>query len=430
MEMLRLRLIGVIMSDSINSGDNCINIISSGDVSFNINLSDFTEEFRLFIAKEIKGVLSSGSNREVDILRSIGEGDKISAENALKSIMFKETEDYIESMLRKSAIYSLIDKDKSLFKFEEVYSLFPNNFDAFNCYILALIDVGQLDRAELVIRNGMEIFEDDEEIEVINGNLGVVLKNQGKFLDAIGCFIIAAEKSEKKCNYVGTVKHLNNLGNCYNHQGEYDESMSVLETALDYLRGNFIDMVSKEVKLLESNILTNMAISCKNKYQFSKENELLIKAKEFLLKAISVVSYYNIPQVEGRHYGNIANIYESLGEKENYIDSLKKAKSCFERTSSDKDYITCEINIGRYYYSINELNFALEHYNKCFEHKSLALYKPIHALLNYNVACVYHAKMQMSKATGYALDAYHIYMSIGRRDMAKRVKEDFALNIT
>ncbi|MBH0010938.1 tetratricopeptide repeat protein [Pseudoalteromonas sp. NZS100_1] len=420
------------MGRSIVSGDNSTNIISDGDVNLNIQLDTkhLKGELRDIIKEEICNLKLSTDSLELETYRSIVTGNVIDAEKSIELLVKKHKDSYSKGILKAANLYVLVNRDKALACYRTAYKNSNKDFEIINSYALYLMNLGQLKEAESIYLNAIKDLVLNSELEPIEGNLGVLYKNLGDYDEAIEHLIIASELSIELKKDIGSAKHLNNLGACYHNQGDYEEAISVLTVALDTITSLEVnDEIEKnDIKSTESSILANISISYKTAYQKTKNNVFLYDAIKHSLQGVEISSEKKLTTYLGRHYGNLANFYSLLDNKDKYREYLIKAKETFDDQTSDKDKLTCVMNFGLLCYEEGNPHKAIEHYLDCLDQGVSDKYKKLHALTQYNLAIAFDSIGQVERANRAAKTACSLFEEFGQYSFVKDLKSAFLID--
>lgn len=420
------------MEKSIISGDNSMNIISEGDVNINIQLDEkqLTGDFRNIIREEISKLLLSKDSLELDTFKSIITGNTINAERSIDLLVKNSNDSYSKGILKAANLYVLVNKDKALDCYKSAYKCSNNDFEIMNSYALYLMNLGHLKEAKTIYLKALENLVLNSEIEPVEGNLGVLYKNIGDYNEAIEHLIIAAELSTELGKDVGSAKHLNNLGACYHNQGDYEDAIKVLTVALNTITSleSNDELESKDLKSTESNILANISISYKTAYEKTKNSSFLNSAIKYALKGVEISKKNKFHNDLGRLYGNLANFYNLSGNKDKHREYLIRAKDTFNTQASDKDKLTCIMNLGLLCYTEGDPDQAIEHYLDCLEKGVSDKYKKLHALIQYNLAIAFYSIGKVDQAENAAKTACLLFTELEQYSLVKDIKIAFQLN--
>ncbi|WP_421250446.1 tetratricopeptide repeat protein [Aeromonas sp. 600584] len=413
---------------SISSGDNCTNIISDGDVNLFIEECGFIEEFRDVIRDEVHKIINSKSSLEHEAFISITSGNVEHAEACIDRIVIESSELHLNNLLRSANMYAFINQDKALNCYSKAYAMHPNSFKISNIYALYLMNIGKMREAKEIYTNSLIYFKTPSELEPIEGNLGLLYKNIGNYSCAIEHLIKASELSLELNNQIGSAKHLNNLGSCYINQGDYVEAIDVLKVALESVTSSHAqkEMLSIDNRQTESNILANISLAYKTEYDKNKNSESILKAIEYAEKGLKIATDAGLNNVMGRHYGNLSNFYDRLGNSKKKKEYLLKAISAFDLKSSNKEKLTCIMNLGLSYFNEGSAEKAISYYLECLSH-GINKYKKLHAQVEWNMAIARFEVGEVQKAMESAKTSANIFDELELHNYAKEIKNAFGI---
>lgn len=420
------------MNRKIVSGDNSTNIISDGDVNLNFQLDakNLTGELRNIVREEICKLTQAGNSLELEASRSVVNGDIINAEKSIDLLVRNTTESYSKNMLKAANLYVLVNQDKAISSYRSAYESSSDDFDIINSYALYLMNLGRMKEAEVIYLKAIKVLVSNSELEPVEGNLGLLYKNLGDYDKAIEHLIIASELSIKLDKNIGSAKHLNNLGACYHNQGDYEEAIDVLTVALDTVVSLEVNgqLENKDLKSTESSILANISISYKTAYQITQNRIFLTKAIDYALQGVEICDKNQLDNYLGRLYGNLANFYDLLDNRDKHREYLTKTKDTFNEKTSDKDKLTCLMNFGLLCFKEGNTAKAIEYYLDCLKQGVSGKYKKLHALTQYNLAIALHSIGEVEQAKNTAEIACSLFKDLGQYSVVKDLKQAFAIN--
>lgn len=382
-----------------NSGDNCTNIQAGGDVHVHNHVS----------LQRLQTTIERMEHPELkiheDILELIGKGDFQSAQNCIDELVSNLSLKYSSELLDLAVIQRLISPEKSELLVIKARKVAPDDPNILNVQALFLMDLGNIVEAETMFVEAINASNNDEIKEKIAGNLGVLYKNNGNYSKAIDYLREAIKLAAELRNDIGLIKHLNNLGACYHNIGEQENALEFLQSALEK-SNEIIDstediQTKKIVKSIQANILTNISISLKNKFRKSQNIELLEKAKLNLERAIDIEESLGNEEYLGRHYGNLAEIYRHMKDKNKHEKYVKKCFDLFERSGTLKDRLTSKVNMGLFFSDHEEYSESLIYFEELLLTSVLANFPKLHVLT--------------------LINASHSYQNTGRIDYSEKL---------
>lgn len=372
------------------SGDNSINIQSERDTFFNI------ESLQIAIDKMEYPNLETHK----EIISLIKNGRLEDAQKKLDILVNNRINEYSEELIDLATLQALINPKKSENIFEKAKNLSPDNPKVMNAYAISLMEKGENKISEKYLKDALTLSNDNEMRYKIHGNLGVLYKNTGKYEEAIENLKIARDMASSISNYEGEVRQINNLGACYHNLNKLDIAEQTLNLAKLKVQ-ELIDTPSykenlKSLKSLQASILTNLAITFKNKYLESSEKSFLDEAKHCLERAIDIEESTGNESQLGRHFGNLAEIYRHKGEKVQHKKYIDKNFSIFSRVGSLKDRLTSQMNKALYHSEYGEYEEALKQLNQLASNIELSKYPKLHVRTIINIAIVHRRKNKES----------------------------------
>lgn len=370
-----------------SSGDNCTNIQAGGDVHVHnhVSLQCLQTTIERMEHPELK--------IHKDIIELIEKGDFQSAQNCIDELVSSLSLKYSSELLDLAVIQRLISPEKSELLVTRAKKVAPGDPNILNVQALFLMDLGNISEAEEMFVKAINASNNYEIKEKIAGNLGVLYKNNGNYSKAIDNLREAIKLAGKLRNDIGLIKHLNNLGACYHNIGEQENSLEVLQSALEN-SNEVIDLTEdiktrKIVKSIQASILTNISISLKNKFRKSQDIELLEKAKLNLERAIDIEESLGNKELLGRHYGNLAEIYRQLNDKDKHEKYVKKCFNLFESSGTLKDRLTSKMNMGLFFSDYKEYSESLRYFGELLSTSDLKNFPKLHVLTLINASHSY-----------------------------------------
>lgn len=370
-----------------SSGDNCTNIQAAGDVHVHNHVS--LQRLQTTIERMEQPELKIHE----DIIELIEKGDFQSAQNCIDELVSNLSLKYSSELLDLAVIQRLISPEKSELLVRKAKKVAPDDPNILNIQALFLMDLGNVGEAETMFFEAINASNNDEIKEKIAGNLGVLYKNNGNYSKAVDNLKEAIKLATELRNDIGLIKHLNNLGACYHNIGEQENSLEVLQSALEN-SNKVIDSTEdiktrKIVKSIQASILTNISISLKNKFRKSQDIKLLEKAKLNLERAIDIEESLGNKELLGRHYGNLAEIYRQLNDKDKHEKYVKKCFDLFESSGTLKDRLTSKMNMGLFFSDYEEYSESLRYFEELLSTSDLKNFPKLHALTLINASHSY-----------------------------------------
>ncbi|ECI4153519.1 tetratricopeptide repeat protein, partial [Salmonella enterica] len=253
---------------------------------------------------------------------------------------------------------------------------------------------------------------DNEYTFKAHGNLGVLYKNTGRIDEAIFHLERSSASSFKRIDSIIDLKSLNNLGACYHNSNRSDEAIDVLKKALTnsitFLEKSTSKNEKQDIKSLQANIYTNIAISLKNIYLKDNINQHLYDAEEYLSKAISIEETLGNDNLLGRHYGNLSAIYRLLNDNDNYKKYALLSFDIFRYHGSEKEKLVSELNEGLFYNVNKEFDKALKQFNSLLNNPNIGKYPKLKALTLINATYTYDSLDNPEKAQALIIRARDI----------------------
>lgn len=417
--------------DIIIGGSNSINIQSMKDIFLNLYINDdviksiledkFEELFNKLSASddklknEIVKLIKSNKNEQASII----------LDELIKNVSRKFSDDCLDI-----ANLSMILKPKQAKEFyEKSIEIEPNNYTAINCYAIYLMGCGQLDSAESLFSSAfLNCSLSNIQKEAIAGNLGVLYKNRAQWDKAIKYLNLAIRIAKLNQSYIGSVKHLNNLGSVFvnfekndTSKVYLDESMSKLNIMIN-IESN-LDL-KNEYKVIKTNILTNMSIRLRYLFLRSNDESFLNKAVDLLNQAIDISEILDKKLELSRHYGNLSNVYRDLKNKKECKKLILKSLTIAKEIGDHRGEVCGLLNLGLAHFDNREFYDAKERLEEGIL-KENNMYPKLKAHLLCNLAFVYKELKDNEKMWSHAREAKDLYQKLGLSERLQVVNQNF-----
>ncbi len=337
------------------------------------------------LEKMLDRVILPNNDNISQIITFIEKGNISQAQEQIDRLVEAKISILSEELVDLATLQSLINIDKSNVIFEKALTLSPNKPSVLNAYALAQMDKGSTDEAEKIFIKALKTLKasDDDDIkEKIIGNLGVLYKNTGRYDEAVDSLMKAIELAKKLNQHISLVKHLNNLGACYHNMGMQDDAITKLEESLTKIKVLIDSSVGKEkkknLKSIQASIFTNIAIAFKNKYLNSNNKAFLKQSVSYLERAIDIEESLDNMGLLGRHFGNLAEVYRLLDDRENHEKFIKKSFSVFKNHGTKKDKLTSEMNMGLFFSHYDNHTEALVYFTNLLSNSDLKKFPKLH----------------------------------------------------
>ncbi|HHC6486695.1 TPA: tetratricopeptide repeat protein [Vibrio parahaemolyticus] len=417
------------MSHKIVGGDNAVNIQAIGDIS--INLSPEVLESVLYSQLDVlfKKLTQSDDELKNEIVRLIRNGKQSQAKKLLNKLVDETSERYSDDCLDFANLFMILEPKKAKFFYERSLCVDPGNYNAVNCYAIYLMGCGELEKAESLFSSRLSVDSLPQIAkEGINGNLGVLYKNQGKWEKSKNALLTALKLSRLNQNYIGSVKHLNNLGSVYNNLENYSRSEVYLNESLNKI--NLIINPDTEVsiknkyKSIKSNVLTNLSIRLRHLYIKDNNKDHLNKATIILEEAIDIAEMLESKQEMVRHYGNLSNVYRQLDNKSNCKKYASKALNISRVIGDHRSEVCSLLNLGLANYDEKNFDLSLELLSEALD-KCNDTYPKLKANILFSLAYVYQEVQSFEQMEECIIQAKSMFKSLGLNDSLNRLVEDF-----
>ncbi|PTP79018.1 tetratricopeptide repeat protein [Vibrio splendidus] len=417
------------MHNRIIGGDNSLNIQALRDVNINIDPEVIEVLLNSTLDDLFKKLSESDDKLKNEIVRLIRNGNQDEARKVLKKLVKGVSEKFSDDCLDFANLFMILEPNKANEFYEKSLSIDPNNHDAINCYAIYLMGCGQLDKAEKLFSSSLSIKSlSNHQREAINGNLGVLYKNSGQWNKAIDFLSAALRLSRLEQSYIGTVKHLNNLGSVYINTEDYKSSHIYLKESLSKL-DVIIELEVKpetknEYKIVKTNILTNMSIRLRHLYIKDNDKSHLSNAINILNQAIDISEILDRKQEMSRHYGNLSNIYRQLEDKKECKKFIRKSLSLSKEIGDHRGEVCGLLNLGLAFYDEKNFSDAIKALNEGLVKESNS-YPKLRANIFCSLAYVYKDINNQKKMNENAIKAKELYEELGLTDSLAVVQRDF-----
>ncbi|HEM7134585.1 TPA: tetratricopeptide repeat protein [Providencia rettgeri] len=405
------------------SGDHSTNIQAAGDVHLGISEKNL---------EEILGRVISPNNDNISkIITLIEIGKTSQAQEQIDRLVEAKISILAEELVDLATLQSLINIDKSNVILEKALMLSPNKPRVLNVYALAQMDKGRTDEAEKIFIKALEVSDDDDIKEQIIGNLGVLYKNSGRYKEAIDNLELAIEFAKKSNQNIGLVKHLNNLGACYHNIGMQDDAITKLEESLTKINVLIDSSDEKEkkknLKSVQASVFTNIAITLKNKYRNSNNTDFLKQSISYLERAIDIEESLDNIGLLGRHFGNLAESYRLLGDRENHEKFIKKSFSAFKKYGTQKDKLTSEMNMGLFFSHYDNHPEALMYFTNLLSNPDLKKFPKLNVLTLINTSHSYIQSNQKYRSKDLIREAHELSLMHNLKYEAEYIESNLTI---
>ncbi|MCE5163744.1 MULTISPECIES: tetratricopeptide repeat protein [Plesiomonas] len=419
------------MSHKIVGGDNAVNIQAIGDISINVSPEVLESVLYSQLEALFKKIAQSDNQLKHEIVRLIRTGEHKQARALLNKLVDETSEKYSDDCLDFANLFMILEPKKAKYFYERSLDVDPENHNAINCYAIYLMGCGELEEAESLFSSRLSINSLPRVVrEWINGNLGVLYKNQGKWEQSISCLLISLKLSKLNQNYIGVVKGLNNLGSVYNNLENYNKSEIYLQEALNkihvIINPDIEVRLKNKYKVVKSNLLTNLSIRLRHLYIKDNDKDHLKKAICFLEEAIDIAEMLESKQEMLRHYGNLSNIYRQMDDNVNCKKYASKALDISKDIEDHRSEVCSLMNLGLAYYDENNFDHALTLLNEALK-KGGDTYPKLRANILFGLAYVYRDAGNNEQMKEKLIQAEKLFKSLGLNDSLQRLTEDFAV---
>lgn len=414
------------------SGDHSVNIQAGRDVVFNFDINDIAPLMRKQFEELFERLSQSDNSIKSEIISKINSNQLDEARELTAQLVEEITQKASQDFLDIANLYSILEPSKSERFYQKAIEENPESSEAINAYAVYLMNSGDLNKAEKLFNSSLtNIALPSIDREKIIGNLGVLYKNNGEFDKSIENLENAIVLSKSNKNKIGQVKHLNNLGSCYNNIEEYSKAELCLNESLalvsDLLEEEQDKALKKEMRRIKSNILTNIAIGLRYLWFKSPDREYLIKAEGVLNQAIDIAELLEEEVELSRHYGNISNIYRQLGERSKCMEYIQKSLTLSENNNDLRGEVCGLLNIGLAHFDDGDNAIAKEYFEKSLD-KEANQYPKLKAHIFSNLALLHKADGNKSEARNYFDKAIELYKKLGLNDSLLEITQSFEGN--
>ncbi|MDC1194888.1 tetratricopeptide repeat protein, partial [Pseudomonadota bacterium] len=272
-------------------------------------------------------------------------------QNNAKQSLSKETIDQLINLYNQGQLLAVVEKAQAL---TEQY---PEAFIIWNILGMSAVQLKMLDDAIEAYKKCIILKPDYAEAYI---NMGVALKDQGKFEEAIEAYNKALLlKPDYAVSY-------SNIGNALKGQGKLEEAIEAYKKALslkpDYADAyiNIGNALKDQGKLEEAIQAYNKCISLKPDYEVAYNN--IGKSFQEQGKLDDAIEAYNecisLKPDYADAYINIGNALKDQGKLEEAIQAYNKC------ISLKPDYAVAYNNLGKTFQEQGKLDDAIEAYNK------------------------------------------------------------------
>ncbi|WP_339465832.1 tetratricopeptide repeat protein [Pseudomonas sp. EA_65y_Pfl2_P74] len=409
------------------SGERSFNVQAGRDVNLTVDMSSISEDIRDLLSKA--AVPNDAESQH--ILRLIEDGRVKEAEALVDSVFNDTSNDYANKARNAGNLYAKINRDKAIYCYTQSTSIQNNDYDTLNILALLLLEKGSQDEALAIFDEILANSNKNEVNEKVHGNLGVLYKNNGKTSEALSHLFKAVELATASQNTLGSCKHLNNIGSCYNNIENTQNAEKYLSEALNLSKiavENSTSTLEKQaIKSVKSNILTNLSITAQRQYKDTNDTNYLALAETHLLAAIEIDETLNNSIGLGRHYGNLANVLRLKGDLANSRKYIEKSIIAFQNNHSLKDELTSRMNLGRAFAVEGNLQEAIKNFKESKEQNSAELYPKLYALTLMNMAYTHLKLNSVQEAKDCATEALEVMKKLNLTSYITMLEYDFKI---
>ncbi|PBQ07770.1 hypothetical protein CCL07_08815 [Pseudomonas congelans] len=410
--------------------------------------SDFAPEGVHFFGSLNQGLYSEMISQKLDELlgRSLDAGSTVKArvvllrEKGAINEALSLLDDYAEKIADKLAeelfdignLYAAMGSEKAELYFKQAIALNPESLKEANLYGLQLMQHGRLKEAETVFeaclkKDGIKPYEE----EALRGNLGILYKRFSRVdeaLESLGRAINLAISFKHERNLVS---HLNNIGGCYNDLWNFEKSGEALSDAFtlaDQLIDDTDDIDRKnELRLVKSNILTNMAIRLRRLGEKTKNPELQIKRLSILKQAVDIAELLRADVELSRHYGNLSSTYREMGDLSQSRKYLDKSYDLSVKVGDLRSQIVGLVNRGQLHIAEGQFDQARASLEEGISLEA-GLYPALRASLYANLCLACKSLGDMDSALEFCNIGESLYLSIDDKIAAQTLRHKFSTN--
>jgi serine phosphatase RsbU (regulator of sigma subunit)/Tfp pilus assembly protein PilF len=233
--------------------------------------------------------------------------------------------------------------------------------------------------------------------------LGILYKNQGKYMESIDCHIKALELGIELRDLDIQSKCFNNLGNDYEQKADYSLALEY------YYKG----------------LKANEKINNKRGIQGSFNNIGIIfhkqgndaKALEYYFKALKISEEMGDERSQGLTLSNVASAYIILNEYKKAGEVYKKALKLSEKARDSVSIASCLNNIGDLYLTLKQYVLANEYNFKALKINEARGYKRGISYNEINIGLTYAGLKKYDLAEKYLKESLQIAKEIGLREI-------------
>lgn len=364
----------------------------------------FNEEFQL-LKESIGQLISMNSFLSTTIDRRVALSFLYSSTSSdhVQRVLFEiEADPQMEGIRAFADITSLsyfAGESEVLFMLGSIFRLVSIDCHEQGVWILRLKLCGNNDLDLQAVFDHMKNQHGSGETTLLS--LGLTLCEMGRYDEAEKFFRRLLKEIPADHEDIAACYH--NLGNLFDHTGDYPASLNWHEKALETML--------RTLKPYDSNIATSYnSIAAVHAKMGSNEQaiECYVKAYEIWAR-IYGEDHPNIALC----LSNIAGIHLTHGKFELALEYLQKALAIYQRhlPSNHHQLGDLQNNIGTVYLCLNALDQAFEHLNMALKIKQVCLpaQHPDLAMTYCNIGLIYEKKEEWEQALAYFEKAVNIY---------------------
>ncbi len=412
-----------------NNGNNSLNMQAGRDIVINV-LPDENKDLLNALRDELFSIKCKNSLLGKNVAHLIDEGNFNEAENELDNILNNVNGNYSSNLITIAILYTPLNQEKAQRCFEQAILTSPNNPRLLNSFGLLLLNRGEIAHAEQCFLNIIRNTSIENEYFLkAQGNLGVLYKNTCQFDKAITHLERSSASAFESIGSIVELNSLNNLGACYHNCNRLDDAVCILKRALNH-SASFLESATnknekQDIKSLQANIYTNMAISLKNMYLKDKNSQHLEDAKEYLYKAISIEDILGNDNLLGRHFGNLSQVYLLLNDNINYEKYALLSFDIFRHHGSEKEKLVSEVNEGLFFNFKKDYSKSLIIFENLLTSPKIDNYPKIKALALINAANTYDSLGDIEKSRFYVNKAYDTSIKFDLQREKEHIEREF-----
>ncbi|WP_243746750.1 tetratricopeptide repeat protein [Yersinia pseudotuberculosis] len=355
-----------------------------------LDLKSVVKSIEDYYVIALRQLSSSNNSEEIALSNAIKNGDMHKAKNILNELI-KDLEDKVikhdhiknshesyisnykkmmaEDNLKIATIASLLKLDIAGKYFDEAMNLSDGNPSVPYAYSLYLNFNGEYEKAISLCHEMIKMFSlSDGDKQVIYGNLGVFYKNISDWENAELYQKKSLSIAESRNDIRGQITIKNNIAVLLNNKEKYTEAYNILLETLPRIDDEINIEVDSDIKnslrILKSDILTNIVISLKRKSAYNidieSRNGNLKKALNYINEAIDISEMINEPVKIITNYGNASNIYKELMQFEKCEKFINLALNKSIEIKNKKLIALSKYNLSLLYIEIDKLPEAKE----------------------------------------------------------------------